>query len=99
MWTAHGRSGSRLRCGTVPTRPRRGWADLTRTARPPTGGDPWWPRLHGTPDFPVGRMTSERPSARVDFDRPSIARVFDALMGGQDNYEADRAVLRQILEI
>lgn len=44
-------------------------------------------------------MTSERPSARVDFDRPSIARVFDALMGGQDNYEADRAVVRQILEI
>jgi hypothetical protein len=44
-------------------------------------------------------MTSERPSARVDFDRPSIARVFDALMGGQDNYETDRAVLRQILEI
>ncbi|MGW4520916.1 SAM-dependent methyltransferase [Amycolatopsis sp. NPDC004378] len=43
--------------------------------------------------------TSERPSARVDFDRPSIARVFDALMGGQDNYEADRAVLREILEI
>ncbi|MGW5716022.1 SAM-dependent methyltransferase [Amycolatopsis sp. NPDC003865] len=44
-------------------------------------------------------MTSERPSARVDFDRPSIARVFDALMGGTDNYEADRAVLREILEI
>jgi len=43
--------------------------------------------------------TSEHPSARVDFDRPSNARVFDALMGGQDNYEADRAVLRQILEI
>jgi SAM-dependent methyltransferase len=43
--------------------------------------------------------TSERPSAGVDFDRPSIARVFDALMGGKDNYEVDRAVLRQILEI
>ena len=44
--------------------------------------------------------TSEPPAlAHVDFDRPSIARVFDALMGGQDNYEADRAVLRQILEI
>ncbi len=44
-------------------------------------------------------MTSERPSARVDFDRPSIARVFDALMGGTDNYAADRAVLREILAI
>lgn len=35
----------------------------------------------------------------VDFDRPSIARVYDALLGGQTNYEADRAVLRQILEL
>ncbi|GAA4538833.1 SAM-dependent methyltransferase [Amycolatopsis samaneae] len=34
-----------------------------------------------------------------DFDRPSIARVYDALMGGQDNYAVDRAVLRQILDI
>ncbi|WP_037320546.1 SAM-dependent methyltransferase [Amycolatopsis orientalis] len=40
-----------------------------------------------------------RPFVPVDFDRPSIARVFDALMGGQDNYEADRVVLRQILEL
>ncbi|RSM66670.1 SAM-dependent methyltransferase [Amycolatopsis sp. WAC 01376] len=40
-----------------------------------------------------------RPLVPVDFDRPSIARVFDALMGGQDNYEADRVVLRQILEL
>jgi SAM-dependent methyltransferase len=41
----------------------------------------------------------DRPIVPVDFDRPSIARVFDALMGGQDNYEADRMVLRQILEL
>ncbi|MFK0251048.1 SAM-dependent methyltransferase [Amycolatopsis azurea] len=41
----------------------------------------------------------QRPFVPVDFDRPSIARVFDALLGGQDNYEADRAVLRQILEL
>ncbi len=39
------------------------------------------------------------PIVPVDFDRPSIARVFDALMGGQDNYEVDRAVLSQILEL
>jgi SAM-dependent methyltransferase len=43
--------------------------------------------------------TSERPPARVDFERPSIARVTDALMGGQDHYAPDRAVLRQILDI
>ncbi|MEQ0559290.1 SAM-dependent methyltransferase [Amycolatopsis sp. NEAU-NG30] len=42
---------------------------------------------------------SEQPSARVDFDRPSIARVSDALMGGHDNYAADRALVRRILEI
>ncbi|WP_103347850.1 SAM-dependent methyltransferase [Amycolatopsis sp. CA-128772] len=42
---------------------------------------------------------SERPSARVDFERPSIARVSDALLGGQDHYEADRAVLRQLVAI
>ncbi|QRP46296.1 SAM-dependent methyltransferase [Amycolatopsis sp. FDAARGOS 1241] len=35
----------------------------------------------------------------VDFDRPSYARVFDALLGGRDHYAADRAVLRQILEL
>lgn len=44
-----------------------------------------------TPDPP--------PLTPLDFDQPSVARVFDALMGGQDNYEVDRAVLRQILEI
>lgn len=44
--------------------------------------------------------TPEPPAlAHVDFDQPSRARVFDALMGGQDNYEVDRAVLRQILDI
>ncbi|WP_290050470.1 SAM-dependent methyltransferase [Amycolatopsis solani] len=43
--------------------------------------------------------TSERPSARVDFDRPSLARVSDALLGGQNNYEADRAVVQDILDI
>ncbi len=43
--------------------------------------------------------TSERPSDRVDFERPSIARVSDALMGGQDHYAADRAVVQQILDI
>ncbi|SDX22394.1 S-adenosyl methyltransferase [Amycolatopsis xylanica] len=35
----------------------------------------------------------------ADFDRPSIARVFDALVGGHEHREADREVLRQILEL
>jgi SAM-dependent methyltransferase len=33
----------------------------------------------------------------VDITRPSIARVYDAALGGKDNYEVDRAVLRAIL--
>jgi hypothetical protein len=30
---------------------------------------------------------------------PSIARVYDAVLGGKDNYEVDRAVMRQLLEV
>ncbi|MET0136486.1 MAG: SAM-dependent methyltransferase [Kibdelosporangium sp.] len=33
----------------------------------------------------------------VDITRPSVARVYDAGLGGKDNYEVDRAVLRTIL--
>ncbi|MFD9961167.1 SAM-dependent methyltransferase [Amycolatopsis sp. NPDC058986] len=47
-------------------------------------------------DPPSDRRPAVLPS---DFDRPSIARVFDALMDGQDNYAVDRAVVRQILDI
>ncbi|MBL1075034.1 SAM-dependent methyltransferase [Nocardia sp. 2] len=32
------------------------------------------------------------PSAQVDQTKPSIARVYDYLLGGKDNYAADRAV-------
>ncbi|MFI5584892.1 SAM-dependent methyltransferase [Amycolatopsis sp. NPDC051758] len=60
-----------------------------RCGTAPTRPAPGWTELTRT----------ARPSARVDFDRPSSARVFDALMGGQDNYEVDRVVLREILEI
>jgi hypothetical protein len=31
--------------------------------------------------------------------RPSIARVYDAFLGGRDNYEVDRAVLEQVLQV
>ncbi|MEV4316954.1 SAM-dependent methyltransferase [Actinocrispum sp. NPDC049592] len=36
-------------------------------------------------------------SPQVDITRPSVARVYDAGLGGKDNYEVDRAVLRAIL--
>ncbi len=38
-------------------------------------------------DVPVG----------VDPTRPSIARVYDAFLGGKDNYEIDREVMRGVL--
>lgn len=40
-----------------------------------------------------------RAPAGVDQTRPSIARVYDASLGGKDNYTADRTALAQILEV
>ena len=37
--------------------------------------------------------------AGVDTARPSVARVYDAGLGGKDNFEADREVLRAILAV
>ncbi|PKW14087.1 SAM-dependent methyltransferase [Saccharopolyspora spinosa] len=41
--------------------------------------------------------SADRP--QIDTTKPSIARVYDAFVGGKDNFEVDRAVLQQILEI
>nr|WP_042180861.1 SAM-dependent methyltransferase [Kibdelosporangium sp. MJ126-NF4]CEL14638.1 protein of unknown function DUF574 [Kibdelosporangium sp. MJ126-NF4]CTQ96733.1 protein of unknown function DUF574 [Kibdelosporangium sp. MJ126-NF4] len=35
---------------------------------------------------------------QIDITKPSIARVYDAGLGGKDNYEVDRAILNAILE-
>jgi hypothetical protein len=35
----------------------------------------------------------------IDTTRPSIARVYDLFLDGKDNYESDRALYRQIVEI
>jgi hypothetical protein len=35
----------------------------------------------------------------VDPTRASIARVYDAMLGGKDNYEIDRAVKRELLKV
>ncbi len=37
--------------------------------------------------------------AGVDTTRASVARVYDAMLGGKDNYEIDRAVRDQLLDI
>ncbi|MGW1679860.1 SAM-dependent methyltransferase [Saccharopolyspora sp. NPDC002376] len=36
---------------------------------------------------------------QIDTTKPSIARVYDAFVGGKDNFEVDRQVLRQIQQI
>ncbi|WP_157979934.1 SAM-dependent methyltransferase [Kribbella monticola] len=38
-------------------------------------------------------------SAHIDVTKPSVARVYDLALGGKDNYESDRVVYRQIMEI
>ncbi|MEV0794275.1 SAM-dependent methyltransferase [Kribbella sp. NPDC050459] len=35
----------------------------------------------------------------IDTTRPSVARVYDYALGGKDNYESDRELYRQIMEI
>ncbi|QFU94451.1 SAM-dependent methyltransferase [Amycolatopsis sp. YIM 10] len=42
-------------------------------------------------------MTGPGPVS-IDYSQPSQARFHDALLGGADNYEADRAMLRRVLE-
>ncbi len=44
-------------------------------------------------------MQDEDEPPTIDTSRPSVARVYDALVGGKDNYEVDRAVLREVLEV
>jgi trans-aconitate methyltransferase len=36
---------------------------------------------------------------RFDTNTPSVARIYDAMLGGRDNYEVDRQVYRQTVEI
>lgn len=42
---------------------------------------------------------SDAPPPQIDTTKPSIARVYDAFVGGKDNFEVDREVLRQIQEL
>ncbi|WP_024803599.1 SAM-dependent methyltransferase [Nocardia sp. BMG51109] len=45
-------------------------------------------------------MSEERSAPKgVNPSQPSSARVFDYLLGGKDNYEADRALAQRMLEI
>jgi hypothetical protein len=40
--------------------------------------------------------TNDRIAAAIDTSTPSVARVYDAFLGGKDNFEVDREVFRQI---
>jgi hypothetical protein len=37
------------------------------------------------------------PSARIDTTTPSVARCYDAMLGGKDNYAVDREVVAEVL--
>ncbi|MEU5884965.1 SAM-dependent methyltransferase [Spirillospora sp. NPDC047279] len=53
----------------------------------------WWER---------GRLERERQDAArlgVDVQTPSVARIWDAMIGGKDNYAVDRAAVERLLEI
>jgi hypothetical protein len=39
-----------------------------------------------------GKREPESPSSGLDFSKPTIARAYDALLGGKDNFAADRAL-------
>ncbi len=40
-------------------------------------------------------MADDWPPAELDLDKPTIARAYDALLGGKDNFAADRALADQ----
>lgn len=43
--------------------------------------------------------THGQPPAGVDTSTPSIARVYDAALGGKDNFDVDREMLRHLMEV
>nr|WP_225448673.1 SAM-dependent methyltransferase [Streptacidiphilus sp. P02-A3a] len=47
----------------------------------------------------VGWETTDWEQIGVDTGRPSIARVYDAILGGKDNFAVDRAVAAKRLEL
>jgi S-adenosyl methyltransferase len=53
----------------------------------------------------MGQSMTDAPSApartpaSLDTTKPNIARVYDALLGGKDNFAADRAVAQQMIDV
>jgi S-adenosyl methyltransferase len=48
------------------------------------------------PDEWLRKATRPVRIARVDATAPNVARVWNYLVGGRDNFEADRAVVREV---
>jgi len=42
-------------------------------------------------------MTTRNPPNGIDSSRPNVARIYDYLLGGKDNFAADREAARQLL--
>src|SRR6478609_11490841 len=57
------------------------------------------PRTGLTPDFSRSRSASLAPVADFDPSAASIARVYDYLLAGKDNFAADRAVAERLLAV
>ena len=47
----------------------------------------------------VASPGGSRPTDTIDARTPSIARVYDAVLGGKDNYDVDRSVRGQIMAV
>ena len=56
----------------------------------------------GTPDGANGADgmdVTDGMASHVDTTKPNVARFYDLLLGGKDNYEVDREIYRRTLEI
>ncbi|WP_406294729.1 SAM-dependent methyltransferase [Embleya sp. NBC_00888] len=45
------------------------------------------------------KPAGERPPPGIDVNVPSVARIYDFLIGGKDNYAADREVARKLIAV
>jgi hypothetical protein len=53
----------------------------------------------GGPDLSWTHADPDYLPPEIDVTKPSIARVYDALLGGKDNFAADRAVAEQVNKV
>jgi hypothetical protein len=49
--------------------------------------------------LPVGPSADKHSVAGIDVSRPNLARVYDALLGGKDNFAADRELVARAMQL